>query len=277
MSEGGDMRNAKNIKPIPGFKKIYPLNGYKIKEIPILGKYISFKRLKENVDKKNIVFVSPKLWEDPFEQIYYRANYEKYSYKKPNIFCMCLTGKPTQNEAAAWKIYQDGREKMVQIVFNVKEMLEQLDQYCLDNGLSIYIGEMKYDFSQKEIATLYKKNSKSHEDYFPDNFDDANFLNLMLLKRRAFEFENEVRIFVISNNGNTDDLYRIPFDYEAVCNLKIAPLPLKSPRQQDYGKLQKKDELNYKKKLKKLFPTLDPKQFQQSHLYELRNFVVVEK
>lgn len=254
---------------IPGFNKIYSLNDYKIKEVPILNKYMPFKYLKENIENNKIVFVSPKTWQDPFEQIYYMAeNFEKYNYKKPNIFCMCLTENSTRNEAAAWKMYQNETDKIIQVRFWAENMLKQLDEFCQSQNFSIYIGKINYSFFQAQIKNLYKKSNPLHTTYFPDNFSNENFLNLLLLKRSAFEFEQEVRIFLMPDDEKPDlyskNLFYVsPFDYNnaTIYSLKIAPmLP--------YDESQKKEELDYKNKLKKLLPTLDSKKFQQSHLYE---------
>ena len=272
-----DFVEGKMIKPMQGFKKIYPLNGYKISKTLRFSKYISFKRLKENVDKKNIVFVSPKLWEDPFEQIYYRADFEKYNYQQPNIFCMCLTENATQNEAAAWKMYQDGTEKMIQVRLWAEKMLQQLDRFCQSNHFSVYIGKMNYGFLQKEIESLYKEHGQIHEDYFPKNFCNEHYLKLLLLKRRSFEFENEVRIFVIPDNNKSDDSEKLwcefPFDYNngTIYSVKAAPLqpfPIGDPRHENYEKIQEVEAAVYKEALKKILPTLDSTKIRQSHLYE---------
>ncbi|MBP5406933.1 hypothetical protein J6Z19_07275 [bacterium] len=280
-----------NVTRIPDFRKIHFLNNYKINEKTFLNKYISFKHLEENITKNEIVFVSPKTWRDPYEQIYYTAeNYAKYNnYKKPNIFCMCLTENSSQNEDAAWKIYQDTtNEKMIKVTFNVTEMLKQLDQYCFANNFSIYVGKIKYILS-RDITTLSKQSNTKHQRYFPKkNFSDTHYLKLLLLKRKAFEFEREVRIFLIPDDKNEkypddknakypDDIFRIPqfpYNNETISRLKIAPLqpfPLGDPRQASYAKLQEYESEIYKEALKNLLPReFNSEKIRQSILYKPR-------
>lgn len=272
---------------IPDFNKIYSLNDYKIKEVPILNKYMPFKYLKENIENNKIVFVSPKTWRDPFERLYYSAeNYKKYNnFKKPNIFCMCLTKNASQNEDAAWKMYHDGTtEKILRVTFNVEKMLKQLDIYCLDNNFSIYIGDINYCFEKLDaITTLHKISNPKHNDYFKDDFGIENYLQLLLIKRKAFEFEQEVRIFLVPDDENVEDLsqktlFPVSFNCHdgAIMNLTIAPLqpfPMGDPRQENYDKLQKIEEIAYKDALSQLLPELNSTKINQSHLYKSKNII----
>lgn len=276
----------KNVTPIPGLKKIYSLNNYENK--PFLYKYISFEHLKKNMNDNKIVFVSPQTWQDPFEQIYYAAKYK--NYKKPNIFCMCLTENLNQHEAAAWKMYQDGtNDKMIKVYFNVTKMLEQLDEFCRKNEWSIYIGKINYDLSSREIQTLSMKTNPYYEQYFPENFSNEDYLNLLLLKRKAFEFEQEVRMFLIPDDKNPalyskdlskEPLYRIPeFNYNnAIKALKIAPLQpfaLEDPRQKYYDTLQRSERLIYKEALENLLQKPNSIKIKQSFLYRPKNKTII--
>ena len=253
------------IELIDGFKKIYSLNGYKINETTILNKYMPFKYLKENIKNNQIVFVSPKTWQDPFEQIYYTAeNFEKYNYKKPNIFCMCLTENSRCNEAAAWEMYRSDRakiiqirllaKKLIQVRFWTEKMLKQLDKFCQEQNFSIYIGNTNYCFEKLDaIATLYESTNLEHDKYFPDKnyFSIDNFLNLLLLKRVSFKFENETRIFLVPEDNNASccqNIYRMPFEYnDAIYKVKLAP-------QQYFTLLEDLKQKYYNNALKKLLP-----------------------
>lgn len=267
------------------FKKIFSLNGYKISEKTLLNKYTKYSYFKHNVKDNNLVFVSPKTWRDPFEQLYYTAtNYkEKYNYIKPTLYCMCLTENSSQNEDAAWTLYQNGTtEKIIKITFNAFEMLTQIDDFCIKNGYSVYIGTIDYSLAANDISSLSKASTpkrginKNHDIFFPNPFLDEHYFKLLLLKRKAFEFEHEVRFFLIkddkSNYCNEDYFPITPFQYneKTISTIKIAPLQpfaLTDPRHEIYNELQKIEEKLYKSEIKEMLKGVMPRKIQQSSLY----------
>ena len=286
-----------NVTLITGFERIYSftgINAYKLTDKTILNKYISFEHLEKSIREKMIAFVSPKTWQDPFERLFYNANFERYNYEKPNIFCMCLTENAGQNEAASWKMYQNGtNEKMIKVKFNAVEMLRQLDEFCISKEWRIYIGKIDYSFKSREISLSYKS-EKMLKNYFPKNpkdFSDEYYLKLLLLKRKAFEFEQEVRMFLVPDNEEflipgyeykylkyskdlPVNLFPIPFNYNdksinCLIMSPLQPFPLEDPRQKYHDILQKAEYAIYSKALQNLLTETDSKKlFRQSSLYD---------
>lgn len=268
------------------FKKIFSLNGYTITNKTLLNKYTKYSYFNQNAKEQNLVFVSPSTWRDPFEQIYFTAkNYnEKYNYSKPTLYCMCLTANSSQNEDAAWTLYQNGTsEKIIKITFNAFEMFSQIDDFCIKNGYTVYVGEIDYSFASNEISSLSKASTpkrginKNHELFFPKPFLDEHYLKLLLLKRKAFEFEHEIRLFLIKDDKScycNEDSFKIsPFLYndETINTIKIAPLQpfaLTDPRHQIYNELQRAEEKLYKTEIKKVLKEIASKKIQQSSLYK---------
>lgn len=294
-------KTKENVIKIPKFEKIFSFTGnnaYKLTDKKILNKYISFEHLEKSIRKETIAFVSPKTWQDPFERLYYNANFEeRYKYKQPNIFCMCLTENSAQNEAASWKIYQNGtNEKMIKVKFNVVKMLRKLDEFCIKERWSIYIGKIDYSFSSDQIKGLYL--GEKSKKYFPQDFSDEHYFKLLLLKRKAFKFEQEVRMFLVPDKerffipGDENsylkhskdlpvDLLHIPFKYdnETIDHLIIAPLqpfPLGDPRQKYHDELQKAEFIIYSKVLQNLLRGVDSKKFfKQSSLYNIKEKIII--
>jgi hypothetical protein len=84
------------------YKNIYILNGLSFKDQSSLYKYMPYSRFVSSVRNNELVFVSPRLWIDPFERRFWATDYRtKYGFKQPNIFCMCLTIKSITNEDAS--------------------------------------------------------------------------------------------------------------------------------------------------------------------------------
>ncbi len=279
-------------KRLLDFKKICFLDNCTISEKTLWNKYLPYNYFKQNIKSNKIVFVSPETWRDPFEQIYFSAkNYKKYGYTKPQLFCMCLTENSSQNEDAAWSLYQNGsNEKIIKTTFNAYEMLKQLDDYCIKKNFTIYIGKVNYSFASNDISSLSKPSTprkgknKNHDIFFPKNFKNENYCRLLLLKRKAFEFEHEVRLFLINDNKSQfcnnyyfDD---IPFKYNdyTIDTIKIAPLqpfPYNDLNRNNYNKIQRMEENIYKKEIKELLPSMAPSKIRQSALYKQKKIITL--
>ena len=67
--------------------------------------------------------------------------------------------------------------------------------------MDVYEGKVTYALSQKEIMELHKKTAPFHDFVF-QSFDFHRFLGLLLIKRPAFEYEDEVRFFMVPNDAS---------------------------------------------------------------------------
>lgn len=174
------------------------------------------------------------MWNDPFESLYYEADYQAHSYTKNPIACLCVTEHPYINEEAAWKAYTNKGEKAVKVGLNIKELLKLLDEYAIKNGCNVYIGEVNYDYNKKDIEGLSKRKHPLHTFYFPHRMCVEHYLSLMLLKRKAFQYENEVRLFLVRNNENKfEDVVKITCDYlnsKILSEVIVEPLPLNTSK-----------------------------------------------
>ena len=125
---GWKKRWGNKMNELTNFNKVIFLNNYSVSEKTYLNKYSPFSYFKSAVQEKKLVFVSPKTWIDPFEQLYFAAeNYQKYNFQKPDLYCMCLTENSSQNEDAAWTMYQNGsNEKIIKITYNAVAFFQSL-------------------------------------------------------------------------------------------------------------------------------------------------------
>ena len=177
---------------LPGYKNIYALNGYNIPlNKDVFHKYIPLTYLKGYISNRQITFVSPASWSDPFETRYHDINYKNIGYTKPRVFCMCLTTKQACNEDAMWIRYSKPGDEMVKINISIADLLKLLDDQGSQMGFKTFIGEVIY-LSKTDIMKITRKDKR----FFPTQFDIEHYLSLMSLKRIAFSYENEVRIFI---------------------------------------------------------------------------------
>ena len=249
-----------------GYKHIHLLNGLSLAQIDTLYKYMPYDRLMNCVANSELAFVSPATWVDPFERRFWKTDYSrKYNFIQPEIACMCLTIKSSTNEEASWKMYADSKSKALRISFNVKQLLDTLESYAQINHCAIYIGQAIYSLERRAIVGLHHKVNE----FFPiNNFSLEHYLTLMCLKRKAFAFENELRIFIVNNNNTWDsDIIKIPvkIDKNFIPRIMIGPLtPFANsdPRRSLYNTIQKVEGDVYKQQLGEAIQGCEVKQSQ---------------
>lgn len=172
-------------------------------------KYWAYSRVIEMLERKELTFVYPGLWKDPFEKMYLETDYSDFGYTRPRIFCMCVA-TTTDNEEAAWKIYADTDESTIRCRIRVQVLYHILDDFAGKNNCKIYISPIDYSLKKSEIQGLSHKGNPHYEKYFT-SFNEENYIRLMCLKRRAFKYENELRIFIVPEKELTNDsILRIP-------------------------------------------------------------------
>lgn len=171
----------------------------------------------EKNKKTSLRFVEPTNWEDQYEGRFYNANYfldndkrhEISSELTPFLYACCFTTK--RDNEAAWSLYSHNKtglaSRCVEFRIKKRELYDQLFNYALDNKRdgkypSIFFGNViyydKFDIDNLHIRELgaSKEDNINYHKYF-DNFSLECYLDLLLLKRVAFEHEKELRVFII--------------------------------------------------------------------------------
>ena len=169
------------------------------------------------LENKSLRFSEPSLWQDNYESRFYNANYKNVLKGKnenevcPLFYSACLTGK--KNNEAAWKIYTYGKvglgARCVEFTLDKfefrKELISSLENYSIYEGLVSYVWEGDVDrMHQKSIKINKKLEDNPWYAMFFTAFDKREYLNLMLLKRDAFEHEQETRIMLVPNTPTKD-------------------------------------------------------------------------
>lgn len=165
---------------------------------------------KTKIAPQTIRFVEPPSWDDQYESRFYSANYAQIdncpeSY--PKLYATCFT--PREESEPAWQIYNRDKEglgkRCVQFRLNQiglrKELIKSLKDCTIVEGRVEY--KSKYDIQTLHLSTNEKGNHSKEFDKYFSSFALDNFINLLLLKRTAFEHEQEVRIFIIYDNDKS--------------------------------------------------------------------------
>ena len=166
-----------------------------------------FRVASDNKAFQTMRFVEPTKWEDQFESRFYNATYKKTNEKPnntPKLYASCFT--PQDESEPAWQAYNKDKDgigkRCVQLCINQIALRNELVKN-LNNTEACTIVEGSVQYKSKEfIKTLHLSTDKEsnpseiYKEYFSD-FTLASYINLLLLKRIAFEHEREVRIFLI--------------------------------------------------------------------------------
>lgn len=176
-------------------------------------RYMHYPHVREMFVGKSpaLFFVSPEKWDDPMEKRFALGDYKKAKkFIKKNLACMCVSVNAADNEAAAWALYdKDRNNDLVRLTYNFGELLKLLDDYVASKDAKVYVAGVNY-VSVEKIS--------SPKTVSPEKFSDEHFLKLMLLKRKSFMFEGEIRIMIYGNDVLLDDdkNFKVPL----ACNVK---------------------------------------------------------
>lgn len=259
---------------LDGYERIYMLNGYSMPDDKsTVFKYMPLERFVQSVEKKQLVFVNPETWYDPFEQLYHGIDCSIKGYKCEDIACMCVSEKSSTNEDASWRVYAGSNNKTVRLSIEKTVLFALLDDYAKHNDYHVYIGKVNYTFDKNEIMRLHEKKARHHQDFFPKKMKREHYLSVMLLKRKAFSYENEVRIFLVKDNISFDNkLVKIDCDYKAnrlVSNVMLSPYPPIREKDDIAYNARKKINTMESKEIKSVLKSMLGCRIQQSLLYKV--------
>lgn len=157
-------------------------------------KYMTLEAFLISLYSRTWRFFEPSKWNDKFEQRFYCANYVLPTAKgnTPQLFATCLT--KVKNSDAAWKVYSNGQglgAHCLQLELDIVELRKQLRAtgYQFEEKIVEYKPE-------NVILDLHKKREKYYIEYF-SSFTLNSFLNLLSMKRDAYTYEQEIRMFII--------------------------------------------------------------------------------
>lgn len=114
----------------------------------------------------------------------------------PKLFATCVTRE--RNSEASWKVYAGGTglsQHCLQMEINLVEFRNQLQA----SGFQVEEKEVTYQHDGY-IESLHQATNSNYPSYFRP-FTRRSFISLLSLKRRAYEYEKEVRFFLIPRDS----------------------------------------------------------------------------
>ena len=179
---------------------------------PSYYKYFPLENAIKCLEGGTIAFVEPSRWNDAYESLYYEANYSlvttDYAFH-PRVLATCATNK--KYDEPAWRIYSGEDNICVQFEINRPKFRMALLN-ALEDGDSIYEGKVQYSKkyiienigyqTTKNVKTGLPTINKLYDDFtmHGGSFGIDNYFNLLLLKRKDFEHEQETRFFIVKKS-----------------------------------------------------------------------------
>ena len=165
----------------------------------LLYKHIPLENALRTLKSKSLWFSNPATWTDPFEKRFLEAKYTKGGKEKPftwpgRVFCTCMT--QTQSSEAYWNAYSRG-EIVIELRIVREKLLEELMKQS--TKFDIFIGKVEY----MKTADIKKVELKDipFDPPLKVAWNTPEFAaRLFLLKRTAFQYEDEIRIILLKKN-----------------------------------------------------------------------------
>lgn len=177
-------------------------------------RYVSFEMFVDMAINNRLTLLSPRLWEDPYEGWFWKAFMNSESVgtgiRKLYNTIFAQSWSRDKDSAALWSIYSHGNRALM--IESTKDKLEGLD--------SLFCKEVKYsEDANVTIDDLISLISSPSEKTLVFPFT---------AKRSAFRHENEIRVFCVVDDGNTENKDTINVSInniqEIIDNVTVHPL-----------------------------------------------------
>jgi hypothetical protein len=185
-----------------------------------LYRTLPLSRFYELFDNRENVLVRPKLWDDPYENLALKSPVEiggqlgKFGFHE-DYYGQCWTTQSISD--AIWRIYSSDKQG-VRIRSTVGKVLGELARGYNPNLARIrcFIGKVRY-LTDKQLLDFATN-------HFAGGLAMASngklIAETLLVKRRAFKHEGEIRLIYGASDGTDPDadLFRYPIDPHAMIN-----------------------------------------------------------
>jgi hypothetical protein len=199
-------------------------------------------------DSNTNALVKPSSWDDPFENLILKSKIKRpngdiveYGFHN-NFYGQCWTLHKASD--AMWRIYS--QDKMgVRIRTTIRKLLTSLNRTTPRLAdLQCYIGKVRY-LSTNDLLSF---GDQIYDEYGVAN---ENLFRSLLIKRKAFSHEKEIRLLYQSiSNENKDPLFRYKLNpHEVIDQLMLDPRLTADEANSFRAKI--KDRINFTGKIKR--------------------------
>jgi hypothetical protein len=165
-----------------------------LKDYNRLYRFTTLERFLEQLESKEIAFINPIHWNDPFEKFFLEREYVIETKKvklpaKDHVFCLCMSG--TLSSEAYWKVYAP-KENGVRVTISANRLIEALDKI---SDCEVFVGKANYQITREFYRISFDKDALITE--IENKKIDEQQIKLLLKKRKSFLYEDEIRILLV--------------------------------------------------------------------------------
>ena len=235
------------------FSESFMMRGNKLKFVTTDGKILSKDsslRLSRYMRISNVIetaegqlrFDVPTRWADPFEKLFYQ-NIVTVGNKTYHVVCLCFINDVNEGEESLWHVHGDINNNYkkrladfkVRASFNVQTLCKSLSK--TNTNTTFYFAPIDYSLTRDQILQRYQNRKNVPYATIEEFIDD------MLVKRKAFSYENEMRLFAVSekpfNIENNFCLMKLKKVKSVITSVTLPPIPITS----SYDKLKYHEDL----------------------------------
>jgi hypothetical protein len=173
------------------------------REHKYIYRYLPFERFLEVMHKKQLAFLSPNKWNDPFDNFLFKYDIQNKDNSFLNkLFVGCFTLNP--HSQAYWQTYAP-EGYSVRLQFESRKLFDLI----LKLKDRAWFGELNYK-RETEIVEIFQ-NTEGLKGALEENEVNDTFLKVFTLKRMPFEYEKEVRI-IIESKSIKEGIRRVNID-----------------------------------------------------------------
>lgn len=164
----------------------------------LLHKYMPLEYALKTLNNKQLWFANPINWKDPFEKRFIEAKFTNngkitdFQWKN-RVFCICMT--QTATSEAYWNTYSNSQ---IGIEFRINKDILFNELKNIKKQYDIFIGKVEYmktsDIKKEPLSNIpFSKPIPT--------FNTSEWkARLLLLKRIAYKYEDEIRIILVKKN-----------------------------------------------------------------------------
>lgn len=194
---------------------------------------MSFDRVAELFVSKEVCLVTPAKWVDPLEKFLLESAQEIYRhYARKNIFVHAQCWSLNARSDALWNMYSQDRDgiRISTTIGNLRANLTATNKtHC-----KLFVGKVDYLPQKNNSPLLGKRVIKDLPKSFEtkaqttlkalrSSLEEREIAKLLLLKRKPFEHEDEIRL-ICTNHLDATDLLRLSIDpYKLIESIQIDP------------------------------------------------------
>lgn len=195
---------VKSIHDFTQYPHCHYLGG--LKKADKICKYMDMATAELALQNATLQFSEPTCWPDQYEGRFYLANYSKLKVDKfitPAVLACCFTTNPINEAQIRTYCHHNETGKASKCV--MFEIQRTALRSCIDNWLKnhsqyeCYEGMANYSLSNSELNKLHISGQRYHREVFA-GFDLSHYLSLLLLKRKAFSYEGELRFMLVAKD-----------------------------------------------------------------------------